>query len=300
LQRAVTSNIGPQSPSTLGRLLSFKEAPAYEQSNPYILTGYRGALSKWEALKSVLALHNESLNIWTHVFGMVAVLAVLWNAWVEVLPSEPLVNQAAFTISALVTLWTYFSSVIYHTLKCHSHDVYHCTLLMDYSGIISCVLGITSCLTYVGYRCYPTLRDSYVTVVILLSASLVLSFILPRVTPPTSYVNWHDIRTTILALFAAFGLIPLFHWIYLNGPYSDVVLEFAWRFVFAYILLGFGFFIWAIRFPEKYFLGKFDIFLASHQIWHVFVLACPLLLLHTELHMFAYDRVHPCESFVKF
>ena len=41
-------------------------------------------------------------------------------------------------------------------------------------------------------------------------------------------------------------------------------------------LYGFGMFFYALRFPEKNFPGKFQIYFSSHQLWHmmVFFAAC--------------------------
>ncbi|CAM9924946.1 unnamed protein product, partial [Phaeothamnion confervicola] len=43
-------------------------APAFLQI-PYVQTSYRVNLSIRQCLWSLLTLHNDSINIWTHLFG---------------------------------------------------------------------------------------------------------------------------------------------------------------------------------------------------------------------------------------
>lgn len=51
------------------RLLPFEEAPGYLQHNPYILRGYRGYLTTKLCLESIFWWTNETVNIWSHIFG---------------------------------------------------------------------------------------------------------------------------------------------------------------------------------------------------------------------------------------
>eukprot|EP01029_Cantina_marsupialis_P028742 TRINITY_DN777952_c0_g1_i1.p1 TRINITY_DN777952_c0_g1~~TRINITY_DN777952_c0_g1_i1.p1 ORF type:complete len:419 (-),score=70.25 TRINITY_DN777952_c0_g1_i1:406-1662(-) len=54
------------------RILSLEEIvkhTPYAKDNEYILCGYRHVSSWKTALFSVFRLHNESLNVWTHLFG---------------------------------------------------------------------------------------------------------------------------------------------------------------------------------------------------------------------------------------
>ena len=47
----------------------YNTLPKELQDNEYITTGYRVELSFWESVKSLFGLHNETLNIWTHLIG---------------------------------------------------------------------------------------------------------------------------------------------------------------------------------------------------------------------------------------
>ena len=46
------------------RLYKIDEVPEYQRSNPFILTGYRAKINVLACVKSILAVHNETGNIW--------------------------------------------------------------------------------------------------------------------------------------------------------------------------------------------------------------------------------------------
>uniref|UniRef100_A0A1Y1KMV1 Uncharacterized protein n=1 Tax=Photinus pyralis TaxID=7054 RepID=A0A1Y1KMV1_PHOPY len=51
------------------RLYSLKDAPEYLQHNVFILTGYRGILNTKLCIESIFWWTNETINIWSHLFG---------------------------------------------------------------------------------------------------------------------------------------------------------------------------------------------------------------------------------------
>ena len=61
-----------------GGTYKIDEVAPYLQSNPFIRTGYRGGNMGFLACaKSALAVHNETINIWTHLLGFVTFLGLL-------------------------------------------------------------------------------------------------------------------------------------------------------------------------------------------------------------------------------
>lgn len=58
---------------------SFKEAPEFMQDNGYIRTGYLvNCDTVGKAVKSAFMIHNESVNIWSHFIGALAVAVLIF------------------------------------------------------------------------------------------------------------------------------------------------------------------------------------------------------------------------------
>lgn len=72
-------------------LCSFHNAPAWLQDNQYVHDGYRANISKRDAALSIFRLHNETINIWTHLLGFLFFLGLgtsfAWNFGQVAMPS---------------------------------------------------------------------------------------------------------------------------------------------------------------------------------------------------------------------
>eukprot|EP00250_Pteridium_aquilinum_P010151 c19181_g1_i1 orf=25-549(-) len=58
------------------RLLEYHACPEYLKDNEFILSYYRADFSISQALSSLFKLHNETLNIWTHLLGFLLFLVL--------------------------------------------------------------------------------------------------------------------------------------------------------------------------------------------------------------------------------
>ena len=47
--------------------------------NDHIITGYRLNYTYWDATKSLFALHNETLNVWSHLLGIILFIYILYS-----------------------------------------------------------------------------------------------------------------------------------------------------------------------------------------------------------------------------
>jgi Haemolysin-III related len=102
------------------RLLTIDEIPSDWHNNPHILRGYRFYATKFECLKSILHIHNETGNIWTHILGFFFVLAIgVWyyprsESWEIATATDKLVVAvflfAALECLACSTIWHVFSN----------------------------------------------------------------------------------------------------------------------------------------------------------------------------------------------
>ena len=102
------------------RLLTIDEIPSDWRNNPHILCGYRFHETKMQCIHSVVRIHNETGNIWTHIVGFFFVLAIglYWyprSASYEIATAADKIVVAVFLFAALEclacsTIWHIFSN----------------------------------------------------------------------------------------------------------------------------------------------------------------------------------------------
>eukprot|EP00918_Siedleckia_nematoides_P055040 GHVU01120084.1.p1 GENE.GHVU01120084.1~~GHVU01120084.1.p1 ORF type:complete len:305 (+),score=4.39 GHVU01120084.1:82-915(+) len=250
--------------------LAFDHEVPLVQRVPFIKSGYRyNCEHPSKCLRSVFQLHNESLNIWIHLAGLVYFAVWLWRDFESASYYSNISFWDAFMFPCLLvaSMMCMICSAIFHTFCCGPEGCRRVCLKIDLVGVISQVVGGSLALSYYGFKQYPKLQKFYV-IESLVGAALMLpvpfaDFIVGRKLP----------AGTVAAFFTAVGLsglAPIVHWLQL----PDVSLSVFSRegFMFPAYFLG-GVAIFAFRFPERYFPNVFDIFLQSHQWWHLAVVA---------------------------
>ena len=59
------------------------QAPEFMRYNPYIETGYRINFDTfWKLGKSLFMLHNETVNIWSHLIGALAFVVLMRHTYI--------------------------------------------------------------------------------------------------------------------------------------------------------------------------------------------------------------------------
>lgn len=68
-------------------LITWEDLEPWQKDNEYILTHYRRASwSLTSSIRSILAIHNETANIWSHGLGTIAWLLGLFGLYVSIVP----------------------------------------------------------------------------------------------------------------------------------------------------------------------------------------------------------------------
>jgi len=81
------------------KLAHFDELPAWLQDNQFIKTGHRNAnLTKRALVKSLFTVHNETLNIWTHLICFILLLFLMLYTYVKIINGSHWTNYVVFTI----------------------------------------------------------------------------------------------------------------------------------------------------------------------------------------------------------
>ncbi|KAI7902826.1 hemolysin-III related-domain-containing protein [Cokeromyces recurvatus] len=249
------------------RLLQFHELPKEWQENEYILSGYRFYQSSQACLRSIFMLHNETINIWSHLIGFICMLCLSIYGFNIHFPDATLNDCIIFITFCAAALKCLFCSSIYHTFICHAHhQVKSFTATLDYMGISFLITASVLVTEYYGYYCRPIIRTRYMLFTAAIGAIGVLAPFLKR----WDTKEFRPFRIVVFVSMAVSSALPVFHLVYLNGFMRTwYFFELAAISVAMYSL---GVIVYANRFPEKFYPGKFDLAgLTSHAIWHMFV-----------------------------
>lgn len=150
-------------------LLLWDDLPAWRRDNAFIHSGYRQIRGSYlYSLKSLFYLHNESINIWSHLIG--AFVALLSAAYVYYIVHPRYVSA---TTSDVLVFSCFFCgaflclgmSATFHTLVDHSQAVAKWGNKLDYTGIVALIVGSYVPTLYYGFFCRPTLMTLYLYLV---------------------------------------------------------------------------------------------------------------------------------------
>ncbi|KAK4130090.1 HlyIII-domain-containing protein [Trichocladium antarcticum] len=253
-------------------LLLWDDLPAWRRDNAYIVRGYRHTSNSVRgSLRSLTYLHNESVNIWSHLLGAVvfslgggALHALVAPRYASASRADVLVF-ACFFAGACCCLGM---SATYHTLCNHSPAVARWGNKLDYTGIVLLIVGSYVPALYYGFSCHEGLLTVYLSAIGLLGLGcLVVSWFEHFRTP-----TWRPYRALMFVGLGLSGVVPILHALTFYGYRQlDERMGLGWV-ILQGALYIFGAFLYAARWPERKFPGTFDIWGSSHQIFHIFVL----------------------------
>jgi adiponectin receptor len=208
-------------------------------------------------------VHNETLNIWTHIVG--AVLFALQLSRAVRLRNAVLVGYAA----AAVVMFA--CSACCHASSAREPAKHARALAADFFGITLFVATSQAAGVQYAFWCDAETRAAYLLLVAALFA------ISARVSSCQSMAR----RWRWFALSAVLGGVPLLHHVLAlqaGAHLSTPAVQQAFLRAVGYYALGFVFFV--TRAPERFAPGVFDIVAQSHHFWHLLVLCGALEYLH--------------------
>ena len=260
------------SPKTL---LVYSQLPEWLKDNSYIVTAYRPAShSITSSLRSAFTLHNETMNIQTHLFGAVAFSIISQSPFPPNLPAPPFpllslpLNMPPLIPFYLGAVTCLGLSAFYHATSNVSPKVARLGNQADYLGILALITGSFISSIYYGFHCHTHLRSIYWGMIVSIGVACGIVTVNPRFRTP----EWRTFRASMFVAMGLSALIPVLHGCRLygiEGMEDRIGLRWLVAQGITYIA-GAG--LYALRVPERWKPGTFDIFGASHQIFHIFVL----------------------------
>jgi predicted membrane channel-forming protein YqfA (hemolysin III family) len=128
------------------KLFTYQEIPERLKRNPYVLGSYRMNLTLQECISSLFSIHNETLNIWTHLFGFILFLFFsIYTSYVFYMNSKyvNIGDIVCWIVFLLAVENLYLSSTLYHWIGlAHKEErVYRVCYCMDISAIGGIICG---------------------------------------------------------------------------------------------------------------------------------------------------------------
>ncbi|XP_025829298.1 adiponectin receptor protein-like, partial [Agrilus planipennis] len=150
--------------------------------------------------------------------------------------------------------------------------------------ILFIVLGSFVPWLYYGFYCHFRPKVVYLSVVCVLGITSIMVSLWDKFSEPA----WRPFRAAVFMTFGLSGIVPAIHYGVVEGWFSNYMSQksLGWLCLMG-LLYIMGALMYALRVPERWFPGKFDIWFHSHQIFHMFVLGGAFVHYHgiTEMAM---------------
>ena len=257
-------------------LLSKSDAPSHlTDTEPYILRGFRPRLTLLGCLKSLFQLHNESMNIWTHLLGSLYMYVLTKRRWYSTATSHAGLRRVPPLLVGTAGTALFAASATAHCLCAHGEHTCKCCFAVDKSMISYFLLGcaLSSSLVYFRRPTQSLNRFLFATAAALSSTFGALQ--ISGVIGDTSKL----FNVLVLASQAVTGLIPPV--LELTSTHRrDVKKIIVQRAALATGLAFVGASFYASRYPEKQWPNYFDYFGNSHTLMHIFVVGSAHVAFH--------------------
>ena len=277
-------------------LLRWNDLPSWQQDNKFILTGYRPVSGSFrESLSSLQHVHNEIVNIYSHLLG--AVLFAILPIYVYARARN---YHAAIQVGDIIGFATFFFGVIlcfflsasFHTMSNHSEKVATYWNQFDYLGIAILIWGSTVPSVYYGFYCDPNLQKLYWAIVSILALVCTIATLAPNFRHPALRLY----RTAMYASLGLSAMVFITHGLIIHGwEIQNHRMSLTYMLVTA--MLNFlGAVVYAARIPERWYQLRYDICGCSHQIFHFIVVFASLIYMFGLLSAFGFihSQAHLC------
>lgn len=246
---------------------------------PHVETGFRQTEQPWlYYVLSIFQVHNECMNVWTHLIALVAVLYRCWSFSKEF---DFINDRYMWPLGAefLTTFLLYGFSSMAHCFSNKSEFVHYTCFILDYAGIG--LYGLGSSIAHYWYCMHEDIFGTFphrfaAPGGVILSSIVCFCCSISKTYYSRPYPFTRRIWQigSVLAIYS-WLIFPILYQLYLYLFYNywedslgDHFLQMFWFFS--------GGFFFGSDVPQRFFPGHFDFVGHSHQIFHVCIMMTSL------------------------
>lgn len=161
-------------------------------------------------------------------------------------------------VVSLRSHWKIVQQVSHGTLDCHITFISYNYFRLDYCGIAMLIMGSFVPWLYYGFYCHYQPKIIYLTVVIVLGFFSIVTSLWDKFSTP----QLRPVRAGVFMAFGLSGVIPAIHYVYMEGWFNDISRASLGWLVLMGLLYILGAMFYALRIPERWFPGKFDLWVS--------------------------------------
>lgn len=229
---------------------------------PHVYTGYRVNYNAKQCALSIFTFHNETWNIWTHLFAALCVLVIGIYAFSNLLVDYTSMEKIVVFLNFLGAFIGMFGSAMYHCFACQCKDIHDCFLCCDIGGMYCTIATVLLSWSYFAFICHPQLRAMYVVASgCVWAVGLMIGWFSAHAKYGYPLIKYGTIASTSI------GFVILIH-TYVVVPKNEWEVWADYKYTLLTMFMGIIFY--AIQFPEKYFRDVSHHFhFYSHALWHI-------------------------------
>lgn len=187
----------------------------------YVDHGYRYSHDVYQTFLSLFTMHNETMNIWSHLVGFVCVVIAAVMTTMDIFASDYYSSMELFAIETYLVCAALclLCSSIYHWFGCLSESCHDWLLKLDLTGVALLVTGSFLPGVYYGFYCTPSAQRVQMCI-----TGLVF---LIGLAAPWLDLTWkgRNYKPYVYAFLVLLGLIPFNHWLLITPPhYRDTLV----------------------------------------------------------------------------
>ena len=200
------------------KIVNWTQLNEWQQDNEFIYDGYvQETNSVTKCMKSLKMMHNETINIWTHLIPSFFYLLLLIfftdfmleKKLTQILGSDhgamDTIDYIMVNIFLLGAFLCLFCSSCFHCFKQHSENISNLWSKADYMGIIILISTSIISLLYYGFHDNLFLCKLFTILTTIFGATCGVFVLNDRF----NHKDWKAVRASFFIMFAASGLLPI-------------------------------------------------------------------------------------------